>query len=215
MKQRQYHVRGATNKNHHGTFQQNAGTRVWRRPAHRLLTTSNGNPFTGEEIRKIVNKIKNEKSAGPADLEVELIKYASTEIHNEIVNIFNILASTGEELQELILGILRPLQEPGKEKDPTINLRPIILLSIIRKILTTCMLDRIWNRLKSHIPYKQSANQQGRSNTENVHAIKLLIEKAIHENDYHLYLLLLAMSKAFDTVNRRILFEHLGNIKQK
>ena len=100
-------------------------------------------PFTGEEIRKVVNKMKNEKSAGTDDLEVELNKYASTEIHNEIANIFNTLASTGEELQGLILGILRPLQKPGKEKGPTKTSRPIISLSIIRKILTICMLGGI------------------------------------------------------------------------
>ena len=49
-------------------------------------------PFTGEEIRKVVNRMKNEKSAGPDYLEVELIRYASIEIHNEIANIFNTLS---------------------------------------------------------------------------------------------------------------------------
>ena len=77
------------------------------------------------------------------------------------------------------------------------------------------MLDRIWNRLKSHIPYKQAAYQPGRSTTEIVHAVKLLMEKAILANDYHIYLLLLDMSKAFDTVNRRILSEHLEEILNK
>ena len=166
-------------------------------------------PFTGEEIRKVVNRMKNEKSAGPDALEVELIKYASIEIHNEIANIFNTLSRTGEDLKELILGILRPLQKPGKAKGPTKNLRPIILLSIIRKILTICMLDGILNRLKSHIPYKQAAYQPGRSTIEFVHAVKLLVEKAILAKDYHIYLLLLDMSKAFDTVNRRILSDYL------
>ena len=41
------------------------------------------------------------------------------------------------------------------------------------------------------------------------------MEKAIHENDYHICLLLLDMSKAFDTVNRRVLFEHLEEILNK
>ena len=75
-------------------------------------------PFTGEEISKVVNRMKNEKSTGPDDLEVELIKYASIEIHNEIANIFNTLSRTGEDLKELILGLLRPLQKPGKAKAP-------------------------------------------------------------------------------------------------
>ena len=41
-------------------------------------------PFTGEEIRKFTNKLNNEKSASPDERDVELIKYASIELHNEI-----------------------------------------------------------------------------------------------------------------------------------
>ena len=77
------------------------------------------------------------------------------------------------------------------------------------------MLDRIWNRLKSHIPYKQAAYQPGRSTTENVHAVKLLVEKAILAKDYQIYLLLLDMSKAFEPVNRRIVFEQLEEISNE
>ena len=47
---------------------------------------------------------------------------------------------------------------------------------------------------------------------EQVHAVKLLAEKAIISNDYNIHLLLLDMSKAFDTVNRNKLFEHLEEI---
>ena len=74
------------------------------------------------------------------------------------------------------------------------------------------MLDRTWDRLNNEIPLKQAAYQPGRSTTENVHAIKLLTEKAILSSDYHIHLLLLDMSKAFDTVDREILFEHLEEI---
>ncbi len=48
------------------------------------------------------------------------------------------------------------------------------------------------------IPPKQAAYQQGRSTTENLHAVKLLAEKAILATDYHIHLLQLDMSKAFD-----------------
>ena len=170
------------------------------------------NPFTAKEIEKAARKMKNGKSAGPDKLEVEFIKYAPIEIHQEIANIFNTITKTGEELRELVFGLLRPLQKPGKTKGPVENLRPIILLSVIRKILTIIMLDRLWNRLKTELPTKQAAYQPGRGTTEQVHAVKLLAEKAIISNDFNIYLLLLDMSKAFDTVNRTLLFEHLEEI---
>ena len=132
-------------------------------------------------------------------MKLNLLNMQPAEIHKEIASIFNKLSET-------------PLPKPRKPKGPPENLRPIILLSVLRKILTICILDRIWNRLKQKIPSKQAAYQPGRGTTEQVHAIKLLAEKAIISNDYNIYLTLLDMSKAFDTVDRKILFEHLDEI---
>ena len=162
-------------------------------------------PFNAKEIRKAAKSLKNGKSAGPDKIHVEMIKYAPIEIHREMSKIFNTVAETGENISELILGLLRPLQKPGKEKGPVIYLRPIILLSVLRKILTICIIRRTWNRLKKHIPLEQSAYQPGRSTTEQVFAVKILAEKAILGNDYKLHLLLLDMSKAFDTVDRKMM----------
>ena len=116
---------------------------------------------------------------------------------------------------ELNIGILKPLQTAGKTRGPPENLRPIMLLSVLRKILTICMISRTWDRLKQRIPIDQSAYQPGRSTTEQVFAIKMLVEKAILASDYALYLLLLDMSKAFDTVDREILFEELEQTLQE
>ena len=169
-------------------------------------------PFSGEEIHKAAAKLKNGKIPGCDDEELELIKYAPIEIHQEIANILNKVAETGESVIELFLGLLRPLQKPGKSKGPTENLRPIILLSVLRKILTICLIQRTWERLKNHIPPDQAAYQPGRGTTEQVFAIKILAEKAIISQDYQIHLLLLDMSKAFDTVNRKMLLEELQEV---
>ena len=79
------------------------------------------NLFTGEEIQKAARKLKNGKSAGPDDIELELIKYAPIEVHQETANIYNVVAESGESVTELTLGLLRPLQKPGKAKGPTEN----------------------------------------------------------------------------------------------
>ena len=85
-------------------------------------------------------------------------------------------------------------------------------MSILRKITTICLRRRIWERLSPCIPKDQEAYQAGRSTTEQVHAIKLLAEKAVSSSDYTIFILLLDMSKAFDSVNRNILFSHLEEI---
>ena len=95
-----------------------------------------------------------------------------------------------------------PLPKPGKKAGLPGNLRPRILLSILRKILEICMLRRSLEKLLKIIPKSQTCYQGGRSTTELVFAFKLLAEKAITSKDYKIIFLLLDMSKAFDTVRR-------------
>ena len=172
-------------------------------------------PFTGEEIGDAAKKLKNGKSAGPDAIQLELIKHARPLVFDQIAEIYNDAAKEGDSVIELKLGLLRPLQKPGKSKGPVANLRPIILLSVIRKIMTICLIERTWNRLKQHIPPDQAAYQPGRGTTKQVITIKLLTEKAIISEDYSIHLLLLDMSKAFDTINRRTLFEELEYVLEE
>ena len=74
------------------------------------------------------------------------------------------------------------------------------------------MIKRCWDRFKTKIPVEQAAYQEGRSTTEHVLAVKLMCEKAITSLDYKLYMKLLDMSKAFDTVRRKTLLNDLKQI---
>ena len=172
-------------------------------------------PFNGREIEAATKGLKNGKSAGADNLHAEYIKYADSSVHENIAHILNEVAKTGNHPEELKLGLLTPVQKPNKkQKEPEIldHLRPIMLLSVLRKILTICIIQRTWTRMKERIPHEQAAYQGGRSTTEQVLAVKLLAEKAINSSDYTIFLSLFDMSKAFDTVNRKKLFEHLENI---
>ena len=53
----------------------------------------------------------------------------------------------------LKLGLLNPLQKPNKAKGPAENLRPIILLSVLRKTLAITMINRIWNMKYIRLEY--------------------------------------------------------------
>ena len=62
------------------------------------------------------------------------------------------------------------------------------------------------------IPLSQAAYRKGRSTTEHVFAMKILCEKAITSCDYSTHILLLDMTKAFDTINREHLYKLLSDI---
>ena len=76
-----------------------------------------------------------------------------------------------------------------------------MLLSMIRKVLALCMKKCIVDKLDAEIPPSQIAYRAGRSTTEHVSAAKVLVEKAIISANYPIHLLILDVSKAFNTVN--------------
>ena len=171
-------------------------------------------PFTIDEIKTATNKLKNNKATGRDGVHAELLKHGSDEVYQQISELLNKTSETGEYPEEIRRGILNPLAKPPK-KGEQVNVRPIILLSVLRKIITITLINRCWERMKTHIPLNQAAYQGGRSTTEQVFAIKLLTEKAITSENYNIFLLLLDMSKAFDTVNRPKLMKMLENILTK
>ena len=157
-------------------------------------------PFVTEEIETAAKKLKNNKATGSDGVHAEQIKYGTNELYQQIANLLNKTCETGEYPEEIRRRILTPLAKPPK-KDERVNVRPIILLSVLRKMITISLIDS-WERPKTHIPPSQAAYQSGRSTTERVFTLKILAEKAITSENHDIFILMLDMSKAFDTVNR-------------
>ena len=64
-----------------------------------------------------------------------------------------------------------------------------------------CVIERTWGKLEDNIPKDQAVYQKGRNTTVRVMSMKLLIEKAITSENFNLIIMIIEMSKAFDTVN--------------
>jgi hypothetical protein len=169
-------------------------------------------PFTPLEVHTASLKLKNHKSSGPDDMYAEYIKHGPPSIYNHIASLFNNIAATGSFPPDILQGTLIPIPKPGKPSGPPDNFRPIILLNIIRKILATCILKRIMPNIQDLLPKTQSAYQSGRGTTEHITAIKLLSEHATSSNHNQIHLLLLDMSKAFDSIDRSMLLQDLESI---
>ena len=168
--------------------------------------------ITSREVKEAVDKLKNNKSPGCDEINAELLKNSPIIIFEHIAAILNQIAETGEKPKELSLGLLIPLPKPNKPKGPVKNLRPIILLSILRKILAIITINRTFDIIRKEIKNSQAAYSPGRSTTELVFTFKTLIEQAVCSEDLTIHLILLDMSRAFDTIERGVLLEDLKEI---
>ncbi len=169
-------------------------------------------PFTAEEIKKAASKLRSGKSTGCDNLPAELVKAAPEELHQEIANILNIVAETGNYPKELKHGLLLPLPKPKKPQGPCKSLRPIILLSVLRKILAICIVQRTFDCLRQAISVSQAAYSPGRSVSELILTLELLPECTITSSGYEFHMLMLDMSRAFDTIEPGTLIEHLSDV---
>ena len=141
-----------------------------------------------------------------------MLKNAPETIIIEIAEILNNIAETGNYPNEITEGVITALQKPGKSKGPVENLRAITILSMLRKILAMCIRERVIERIDREIPPSQAAYRSGRSTTEHVFATKIMAVRSITSTNQNMHLLMLDMSKAFDTVNRSILLKDLSKI---
>ena len=104
-------------------------------------------PFTWKEIYEASLKLSNNKCPDNNGPQAENIKYALICVHQDIANLLSEVAETGTYPIELNHGLIIPIQKPGKQKGKVENIRPFILLSILRKLLATCFIKRISDKI--------------------------------------------------------------------
>ena len=104
------------------------------------------------------------------------------------------------------------IKKKKKGEKKTNNLKPVILLSTVRRNFAICVIERILGKLKGHISKDQAAYQKGRNTTKQVLYVKFLLGKAITSENYNLIIIMIDVSKAFDTGNQNTLLEKLETI---
>ena len=164
-------------------------------------------PISRDEVMSAIDKLKMGKAADHSGVSAELYKAAKPMIAENLAMIYNGIfeqhCSVG-----LGIGTLIPLPKPGKPRGPCTSLRPINILLVARKILSTIVLTRSRQRIAAKLPCYQAAYQTGRSVTEGVWLRRMLVSIAVH---FRVVVNVLGtdISAAFDSVRRSKLIEWL------
>jgi exonuclease III len=166
-------------------------------------------PPTYAEIQHCVARLKNNKATGGDGLPAELLKYGGEQLLRR--------------LHEVIVAIWERERVPQKWKDANIitifknkgdrsicgNSRGISLLSVAGKVLARVMLARLTALIAEEImPETQCGFRQNRSTVDMMFVSRQLMEKC-REQHRTLYVAFVDLSKAFDTVDRVLLWELL------
>ena len=167
-------------------------------------------PPTFAETVQAIRSLKNNKSPGPDGIPSELIKEGGQllhqRLHDLILTIWNQERIPAEWLTSDIVTIYK---KKGDRTDCN-NSRGISLLVNASKVLAKIMLSRLTKHLtESTLPETQCGFRKERSTCDMIFVARQIQEKC-HEQNRELYIAFIDLAKAFDTVNRELLWNALS-----
>lgn len=163
--------------------------------------------ITYEELEEALRKTKNAKAPGEDDLSAEIYKYASFNFKRRLLKFYNNIWKTERIPEEFRNAVVVPIFKKGDMTKPE-NYRGISLLNTCYKIYAKILAKKTSEFAEGKMLECQNGFRGGRSCTDASFTVKLLIEKKIEHNQ-ELHMCFIDLEKAYDNVNRRILFETL------
>lgn len=161
------------------------------------------------EIVKAINKMKDGKAAGNDGILSEMLKNCKQVIVPFLFKYFNAMFCRGYFPRKWSEATIVPLHKKGDTNIPD-NYRGISLLSILSKVFTHILNVRLmeWAEQNGMICEAQAGFRKGRSTTDHIFTLNAMIEKHLLRNT-KLYVAFIDFKKAYDTVNRSVLWSVL------
>ncbi|KAJ3659052.1 hypothetical protein Zmor_010761 [Zophobas morio] len=169
-----------------------------------------GKELQREEVMKVIRRLKNNKSSGEDMILAELIKYGGRVIYEEICQLVAVVWDKEEMPSEWSKRIIIPIHKK-RSKSEYENYRGISLLSVVYKILATCIKKRIVPQIESSIGEYQCGFSEGRSVIDQIFALRE-IQAERYDNKLKTHVMFVDFKQAYDKVNREQVYQSMKAI---
>ncbi|UYV74309.1 hypothetical protein LAZ67_11002975 [Cordylochernes scorpioides] len=169
--------------------------------------------ITSEEIGRAIRDLKNNKASGPDDIPNEIIKVLPDSYMGLLEQFYNRALIMGHYPTIWTKSIIHPIFKSGDKDNPS-NYRGIALISNLSKLFTTILRSRLneWVERRNVIPENQAGFRRGRSCVDLIFTLTTLIQLSLRKKRGKLYVFIVDLRKAFDTVPHSLLWKKLTNL---
>ena len=163
-----------------------------------------------DEVRKALGQLRSGKAAGEDDIPAELLKHGGPSLENALLQMIKAIWDTEQVPKEFKDALIVPLYKGKGSKQCTNSYRGISLLSCAGKLLARVLLNRLNSEiLETNVPEEQCGFRMERGTTDLIFAARQLQEKC-RDHNQPLHALFIDFTKAFDSVDREVLWTVLS-----
>ena len=166
---------------------------------------------TLEELSKAIDSLPNDKAPGSDCIPPEAIKCGKTTLLLPLHELLCLCWEEGAVPQDMRDATIVTLYKNKGDRSDCNNYRGISLLSIVGKVYARIILNRLQLLADRVYPESQCGFRGDRSTTYMIFSLRQLQEKS-REQGQPLYMMFIDLTKAFDLVSRKGLFEVLSKI---
>lgn len=165
-------------------------------------------PITLNEVEGAIRLLKDNKAPGTDGIPSEFIKSVNRELAATLKDIFNSLFDLGSFPEQWSTAIIQPIYKNKGDKNDTSSYRGISLLNTLGKIYCRILFTRLkfWSEAEEKISPLQAGFRSNHSTIDNIFIVHALAEKAISVKRGKLYCAFMDLEKAFDSVDRELLW---------
>jgi len=166
---------------------------------------------TVEELSKAIDSLPCGKAPGSDNIPPEAIRQGKPALIQPLYELLCLCWEEGAVPQDMRDATIVTLYKNKGDRGDCNNYRGISLLNIVGKVYARILLNRLKTLADRVYPESQCGFRAGRSTTDMIFSLRQLQEKS-REQGQPLYMLFIDLTKAFDLVSRKGLFELLKKI---